>query len=180
MKGDGGRRVYLQRKNHTTTSHPIDIYLIFAPRFPFHCQAGLGLNCDFAWEVLQKSQDGDAKFIRNGDFAWEVLPKWQDDDVKRTCLARYLLIKVCKNLRKMKVFAMLRHLACILVSSSILEPSWGHLGALLGSSWAHLGAILGPCWAILGPCWAILGPPWAILGLLRAKMQSKSENLDFP
>ena len=133
------------------------------PSLSVSLPAGLGLNCDFAWEVLQKSQDGDAKFIRNGDFAWDVLPKWQDDDVKRTCLARYLLIKVCKNLRKMKVFAMLRHLACILVSSSILEPSWGHLGALLGPSWAHLGAILGPCWAILDHSWAHLGP---ILGHL--------------
>ena len=119
MKGDGGRRFYLQRKNHTTTSHPIDIYLIFAPRFPFHCQAGL---------------------------------------------ARYFMIKVCKNLGKMKVFAMLRHLVCILVSSSILEPSWGQLGALLGPSWAHLGAILGPCWAILGPCWGHLWPSWGQLG----------------
>ena len=42
-------------------------------------------NDDFAWEVLQKWEDGDTDRMKNVDFAWEVLPKWQDDDVKRTC-----------------------------------------------------------------------------------------------
>ena len=32
----------------------------------------------------------------------------------------------------------------------VSEPSWGHLGAILGPSWGRLGAILGPSWAILG------------------------------
>ena len=41
-----------------------------------------------------------------------------------------------------------------------MEPSWGHLGAILGPSWA----ILGPSWAIQRQSWATLGPPRAILG----------------
>ena len=49
-----------------------------------------------------------------------------------------------------------------------LEPSWGHLGAILGPSWGilgpswgHLGAILGHLGAILGPSWGHLGASWA-------------------
>ena len=67
--------------------------------------------------------------------------------------------------------------------STILAPSWRHLGPSwrllgpswrrlgphwrhLGPSWRYLGAIwgnLGPSWAMLAPSWAILAPSWAIL-----------------
>ena len=46
------------------------------------------------------------------------------------------------------------------------EPSWGHLGTLLGP----LGAILGPSWASLGPPWALLGPPWCHHGAIVAHL----------
>ena len=76
----------------------------------------------------------------------------------------------------------------IFVSSSILGPSWGHLGAILaylgprwpflerswavfGRSWSHLGAslvYLEPSWGhlgvILGPFLPYLGQSWAVLG----------------
>ena len=58
-----------------------------------------------------------------------------------------------------------------------LQPSWGHLGALLdplgtilGSSWGPSATldpsclILGPSWATLGPPWRPHGPPWNTLG----------------
>ena len=54
-------------------------------------------------------------------------------------------------------------------STSILSPSWTHLGPILGPSWAHLGLILTPIlglsWALGGLCWIHLDP---ILGLSRA------------
>ena len=46
------------------------------------------------------------------------------------------------------------------------EPSWGHLGTLLGP----LRAILGPSWASLGPPWALLGPPWGHHGAILAHL----------
>ena len=51
--------------------------------------------------------------------------------------------------------------------SSILVPSWGHLGpswGFLGLSWGHLGAIMGHLGAILGPSWGHLGPSWGHAG----------------
>ena len=78
--------------------------------------------------------------------------------------------KPLENLSKMKVFAMLKHLAHMLHHMLHLGAISGHLGALLGPSWGHLGAILGPSWghlgALLGPSWGHLGPSWAILGYL--------------
>ena len=49
-------------------------------------------------------------------------------------------------------------------SWSYVEPSWGHVGPMLGPCWAyvgagHLGAMLGLSWAILGPCWGQGGAP---------------------
>ena len=58
-----------------------------------------------------------------------------------------------------------------------LEPSWAHLGALLGRSWGHLGAILGPPWGHLGPSWGHIGPSWAILAELKAKSSNLQKQL---
>ena len=47
-----------------------------------------------------------------------------------------------------------------------MEPSWGHLGGMLGPYEAilePLGAILGSPGAILGTLWAILEPPGGLL-----------------
>ena len=44
-----------------------------------------------------------------------------------------------------------------------LGPSWSHLGAILGHlgpSWGHLGALFEPSWGHLGPSWGYLGPSW--------------------
>ena len=48
-------------------------------------------------------------------------------------------------------------------SRAHVEPSWAHLGLMLGQvgRWAHLGPILGLCWAHLEPmlglcCWPML------------------------
>ena len=41
-----------------TVLHSLDIHLMLAPRFPFHCHPGLGSkcskSCENAWEVLHK------------------------------------------------------------------------------------------------------------------------------
>jgi hypothetical protein len=47
-------------------------------------------------------------------------------------------------------------LSCL---GTVLWPSWGHLGVILGSSW--------PPWAIFGSSWAILEPYRGGLGHLR-------------
>ena len=91
--------------------------------------------------------------MENCDFAWEVLQKWQDGDVNSPSQSADLGSKCDKSVGKMKVFAMLRHLVGILLSSSILGPSWGHLGP----SWGPLGPVLGPSWGHLGPSWGHLG-----------------------
>ena len=66
------------------------------------------------------------------------------------------------------------------VQMSLLGPSWGALGALLGglgavlgSSWGPLGALLGRLGALLGPSWGALGAvlgaswePWRPLGAI--------------
>ena len=58
-------------------------------------------------------------------------------------------------------------------------PSGGHLGAISVLLGVHFWVILGPC----GASWNHFGvpqePSWAILGLLQAKMQSKTQNIDF-
>ena len=41
--------------------------------------------------------------------------------------------------------AILEYLGDLISSYGILEPFWGHLGAILGPSWDHVGAMLGPC-----------------------------------
>ena len=54
---------------------------------------------------------------------------------------------------------------------AIWDPSWGHLGPILGAPGANLGALganLGPSWVNLGPSWANLGNLGAILGHLGA------------
>ena len=60
-----------------------------------------------------------------------------------------------------------------------VEPSWAHLGLMLGPSqanvapsgpsWAYVGpwAHLGLCWAhLVGPCWPMLGLSWPMLSHL--------------
>ena len=42
---------------------------------------------------------------------------------------------------------------------SMLEPSWGHLGAILG----RLGVVSAPSWPVFAPSWPILAPSWSVL-----------------
>ena len=56
---------------------------------------------------------------------------------------------------------------CAHVGPSRVEPSWAHLGLMLGQvgpMLSHVGPILGLHWPRLGLCWAMLGPSWAHVG----------------
>ena len=78
-----------------------------------------------------------------------------------------------KNTRKIRFFENLifpfweKILGTILAPNlAPMEPSWGHLGGMLGPYEAileALGAILGSPGAILGTLWAILEPPGGLL-----------------
>ena len=89
-------------------------------------------------------------------------PKWYHFDPLR----RSFLLK---NTRKMKVFwkSTISIFGTILQPNlAPMEPSWGHLGGMLGPYEAileALGAILGSPGAILGTLWAILEPPGGLL-----------------
>ena len=88
-----------------------------------------------------------------------LVPTWRQTGAQDAFRGCFLLLRDRKSLKK-QWFSMIFCLRNGASEGTILEPSWGHLGA----SWGHLGAILGRLGASCGHFAAIFGPSWGLSG----------------
>ena len=150
--------------------HPLPLHS-FAFCSRLHCRHHQFLDCPLSAHYCVEQYKGlrlTAARRPSNDF-WLVV--WKDGaEILRANPGRAMLNWGRHNVHSLPVWKQsgpMLSAGCAHVGPSRVEPSWAHLGLMLGQvgpMLSHVGPILGLHWPRLGLCWAMLGPSWAHVG----------------